>query len=152
MNTQATAGANEQEILVAIAKAKYTEASALPRGKESGRRLELAMQNGTAEKIEDAIVAQIVDIGVRVGADFLLKTPAVVLEQFAITAICRDEDTAGLILSLINSFLLAYMTPETCERAVKHLKGLETLRAELADSRKLLRTKPQYSTTPSVTH
>ncbi|MBB4861689.1 hypothetical protein HNP46_000500 [Pseudomonas nitritireducens] len=125
--------AKELELLEKIASAKLDELREVPKGAQFGRRLELGATSNV--DIEQAIKAQLVDIGRRMGPDFLINTPAVALEQFSIQAIVRDEDTAGLLKSLVNSFMLAYLTPETTERAVAHLQGLEALRLEVAKTR-----------------
>ena len=135
-----------EEMLLQIAKTKYVEACSFEHGVATGRRLELAGYSLTAEELETAVVKQFVDIARRIGAEFLLKTPGVALEQFAIMAIMRNQDTAGLLKSLINSFLVAYMTPETSERAFTHLVGLESLRAEVKASR----TAPADSSSQAV--
>lgn len=121
----------EQQLL-AIAEAKYAEACATPYGIETGRRIELA--SARADAIRPAIIAQLMGMGRRLGAHFLAQTPAVALEQFAINAIINDHDAAALIKSLINSYMLAYITPETTTRAFEHLRGLEQLHATVASS------------------
>lgn len=123
---------DHQAIIKRIARAKYKEACQVRHG-SGGRRLKLAGM--PEDQIEKAIIVQLEDIGRRVGIEFLANSPGVILEQFAIRAISRNEDTAGLIKSLINSFVLAYLTPELTERAYGHLVGLEELRKELIASR-----------------
>lgn len=130
-----------EQQLNTIAQAKYAEAAAIPFGPTSGRRVELAGMS--TEKIKPAVIAQLVDIGRRLGTDFLVNTPALVLEQFAVTAMARDHDTAGMIKSLINSFMAAYITPETSSDAFDHLLGLEQLRATVATARSLKQAAPE---------
>lgn len=124
-----------QQSLRDLATVKYAEVKALDHGLITGRRLELAMLNTPPEQIEASIIDQFVDIAQRLGSEFFAHTPAVALEQLVIMAITRNEDSAGLLKSLINSFMVAYMTPETSERAFQHLLGLEGLRAEVAKGR-----------------
>lgn len=124
-----------QQLLRDLAAAKYAEVKALDHGKITGRRLELGMRDASPEKIEVMIIDQFVDVAQRLGVDFFSQTPALALEQFAIMAIIRNEDTAGLIKSVINSFMASYLTPETSERAYQHLVGLEALRAEVSKAR-----------------
>jgi hypothetical protein len=128
---------NLEESLKCEAQKKYNELHTVSFGSSTGRRLELAGVGLDSEKIESIIVDQFIDIARRLGVDFFRSTPAVVLEQFTIMAIQRNEDTAGLLKSLINSFMLAYLTPESSQRAFEHLTGLEGLRAELATRRGL---------------
>lgn len=131
-----------QQHLRNIAKAKYAEVQALDHGIATGRRLELAGSGLTPDTIEAALIAQFVDIGRRLGSEFLHNTPAVALEQLAVMAITRNHDTAGLIKSLINSFMIAYITPETSEQAFGHLVSLEALRTEIAHTRSAMHAAP----------
>lgn len=124
-----------EQVLKSVAEAKYDEVLALVHGSVTGRRLQLHSDNLPHEHIRSVMVDQYVDIGRRLGADFLRDTPAVALEQFTIMAINRDHDTAGLLKSLINSFLIAYLTPETNSRAFDHLLELEALRGEVSHER-----------------
>lgn len=124
-----------QQQLRDLATAMYAEVAALDHGTATGRRLALGAANMTPEQIKNAVIDQFVDIANRLGVDFFSQTPAVALEQFVIMAIIRNEDTAGLLKSLINSFMVSYITPETADRAFQHLVGLEGLRAEVAKSR-----------------
>lgn len=125
----------ERSTIHQLAVAKYREVCCLPHGSDSGRRLELSGSDLTPEAIDEHVLTQYIDIGHRLGPHFLQSIPAVALEQFSIMAIARGEDTAGLLKSLLNSFMAAYLTPETSERAFAHLVDLEDLRAEVADSR-----------------
>lgn len=118
-----------------IATAKYATVKILSFGRETGRRLELGMTGSTPEKIEEIVVDQFINIADRLGSEFFLNTPAVALEQFAVMALNRNDDTAGMLKSLINSFMVAYLTPETSERALQTLISLESLRAEVAAGR-----------------
>lgn len=122
-------------LLAMVARAKYAEVQALSVGPASGRRLELSFAGATPELIKEQVLPQLIDIGRRLGTEFLMNSPAVMLEQFSIMAIMRNEDTAGLISSLLNGFMLAYMTPETVDGAVTQLNGLSALRREIAVSR-----------------
>lgn len=131
-----------------VAKAKYVEATATPHGRLTGRRLAIAQEGLTQQMLESMVIDQLVDTGRRLGVEFLQNTPAIALEQFAVMAISRNDDTAGMIKSLINSFMIAYLTPETTDQAFEHLVGLESLRSAVADSRGLSR-RPQA---PDVRH
>lgn len=136
---------------VAIAEtveAKLLELDGLTVGMATGRRLEF---NGakpgsqyTPAEIRALMGRSMADIGRRVGLHFLQMTPAVALEQFIIVSVIKDQDTAGLIKSLINSFLVTYCTPETTDRAYVHLEGLEGLRREVA-ARRNRRSNPPGS-------
>lgn len=77
------------------------------------------------------------DVASRLSVEFFMGMPPALLEQFTLISIMRNEDCAGLIKSLINSFMLTYVTPETSATAFSHLEVLEALRAEVAKARNL---------------
>ena len=58
-----------------------------------------------------------------------LETPVERLDQFAVMSVVKNHDTAGLLRSLLNSFMIAYGCPETADRAFAALLELEALRA-----------------------
>lgn len=66
------------------------------------------------------------------GMEHFAKTPVELLDQFAVMSVVKNHDTAGLLRSLINSFVIAYSTPETSDRAVQALTQLEGLRGEVS--------------------
>lgn len=117
----------------AIIDRKLNELAELPRGSASGRRLELA---GASESEHHALLrVTLHDIASRISPDVLDMLPAPALEQLTIMSIVKNHDTAGLLKSLINSFVLAYITPETHDDAFGCLESLEALRADIAASR-----------------
>ena len=69
------------------------------------------------------------------GLERFLETPVERLDQFAVMSVVKNHDTAGLLRSLLNSFMIAYSCPETADRAFAALLELEALRAEIADAR-----------------
>jgi len=69
------------------------------------------------------------------GMEHFLATPVERLDQFAVMSVVKNHDTAGLLRSLLNSFMIAYSCPETADRAFAALLELEALRAEIADKR-----------------
>lgn len=69
------------------------------------------------------------------GADRFAETPIELLDQFAIMSVINNHDTGGLLRSLVNSFLIAYSTPETADRAYVALTQLEALRVEVEKAR-----------------
>ncbi|MDG9809450.1 MULTISPECIES: hypothetical protein [Pseudomonas] len=119
--------------------AKLQELAGIPFGMESGRRLDIG--GITPEKRDQYMSAAFAEIAQRLGVDLFRQTPAVLLEQLAVMSALKDHDTAGLLKSMINSFLIAYVTPETHERAYAHLQGLESLRGEIAANRAACATK-----------
>jgi len=75
------------------------------------------------------------EIAKGMGADRFAKTPIERLDQFAVMSVAKNHDTGGLLLSLVNSFMIAYSTPETSDRAFATLTQIEALRAEVAYDR-----------------
>jgi hypothetical protein len=125
-----------RDALTQKARGILAEVRAIPHGPAFGRRLELSGEGLTPEKIEEILTAQLVDIGERFGAVALERLPPLALEQFAVMAVAKDHDTAGLMLSMFNSFVVAYLTPETSGRAFGLMLELEALRREVGDIRK----------------
>lgn len=121
-----------------IAEAKYDEVMGIGHGTVLGRRLQLSGQQLTPMELRTIVIDQYLDIGRRLGSEFLRNTPAVALEQFVIMSITRDHDAAGLLKSLINSFIASYLTPETTGRAYSNLVVLEELRGEVTQARKAM--------------
>lgn len=116
----------------AAVDAKLAELANVPMGVLYGRRLELGGDTAlNAEYVRKAMI----DIGQRVGLHFLQMTPAVALEQLCVVSAVKNHDTAGLLKSLINSFMIAYVTPETSDQAYAHLVGLEALRQDVNQQR-----------------
>lgn len=76
-----------------------------------------------------------VEIAKGMGVDRFLETPAERLDQFAVMSVIKNHDTAGLLRSLVNSFMIAYACPETADRAFMALVQIEGLRAEVADTK-----------------
>lgn len=125
-------------------EAKLRELDHIPYGSIAGRRLEYAGKFEDGQRIRQTptearqqIGLCLSDIADRLGVGFFNQTPAVVLEQLTVMSIIKNHDTAGLLKSLINSFLVAYSTPETSERAYQSLVDLEGMRAEVGETRKL---------------
>lgn len=136
--------------------AKLSELDHTPYGSMAGRRLGGAgkLEDGQRIRLNPAEARQqiglcLADIADRLGVDFFNQTPAVVLEQLTVMSIIKNHDTAGLLKSLINSFLVAYSTPETSERAYQSLVDLEGMRAEVGAARKLAHA---LAMNPSPTH
>lgn len=75
------------------------------------------------------------EIAKGMGVERFAETPVERLDQFAVMSVVKNHDTAGLLTSLMNSFMIAYANPETSERAFEALVTLEALRAEVADAR-----------------
>lgn len=121
-------------------QAKLSELATYPLGAESGRRITAddLRRNGitlTDEQLQVGLESNFTDVAQRLGVEFFHSLPAVALEQFALMSIMRNEDCAGMLKSLINSFMVAYITQDTSGEAFAHLQGLEGLRARVAISR-----------------
>lgn len=122
----------QQQINEAV-EAKLQVLDAIPFGKEFGRRLELAGKNEdgspmTPEQHRENRRLVMIDIAERVGLHFFEMTDAVLIDQLITVSVLQNHDTAGLLRSLINSFLIAYTKPETSNLAYQQLQGLELLR------------------------
>ena len=76
-----------------------------------------------------------VEIAKGMGFDRFAETPVERLDQFAVMSVVKNHDTAGLLRSLVNSFMIAYGNPSTADRAFAALVQIEALRAEVADDR-----------------
>lgn len=123
----------KQQIAEAV-EAKLVKLDAIPFGVATGRRLEMAGKNSdnspiTPEQHRENRRLVMTDIAERVGLHFFEMTDAVLLDQLIAISVIQNHDTAGLLRSLINSFLIAYTKPETSVSAYQHLLGLERLRA-----------------------
>lgn len=116
-----------------LATVKYGELKAIDHSIPSARRLKLAMPDATPEIIDSVITNQLALIANRIGSDLFASMPAAVLEQFAVMAITRGHDGAGMISDLISSFMVAYQTPETSAKAIQHLIGLKGLRTNATE-------------------
>lgn len=102
-------------------------------------RLELVhpgtKQRMTPAQREEFLLTAFSEIAKGMGIDRFMQTPAERLDQFAVMSVMKNHDTAGLLRSLVNSFMIAYACPETSERAFAALVQIEGLRAEVADSK-----------------
>ena len=102
-------------------------------------RLELVhphtQQRMTPAQREEFLTLAFAEIAKGMGIDRFMQTPAESLDQFAVMSVMKNHDTAGLLRSLVNSFMIAYACPETSERAFAALVQIEGLRAEVADSK-----------------
>lgn len=87
--------------------------------------------NDRSEFLTRAFIA----IAKGMGIERFMQTPPERLDQFAVMSVMKDHDTAGLLLSLVNSFMIAYACPETSNRAFAALVQIEGLRAEVADAK-----------------
>ena len=119
---------------------KLQELRQTPEGAISGRVLTIADLKAqghalTPEQLQAALSISFANVADRLGIQFLQALPAAVLEQFTLMSILRNEDCAGLLKSLINSFMITYLTQATSDAAFGHLVGLEDLRKQIAVSR-----------------
>lgn len=75
------------------------------------------------------------EIAKGMGVERFADTPVERLDQFAVMSVVNNHDTAGLLRSLVNSFMIAYANPDTSDQAFQALLKIEALRAKVADSR-----------------
>lgn len=97
-------------------------------------RLELADSKGLKIKAEreEILISLFGEIARGMGLDRFMETPVERLDQFAVMSLVKNHDTCGLLLSLVNSFMIAYSTPETVNEAYEALVTLERLRGQVA--------------------
>lgn len=125
----------QREIEDAV-ESKLLELDGIAFGTATGRRLQMAGKNSDGSPMSPAQHREnhrkvMTDIAERVGLHFFQMTDAVLLDQLITLSAVQNHDTAGLLKSLINSFLIAYTTKETSVHAYQHLLGLELLRAHI---------------------
>ncbi|KAF0255721.1 hypothetical protein [Pseudomonas putida] len=125
----------EQEIEQAI-EVKLRELDGVAYGGATGRRFEMAGRNddGTVKtQAELREIRRLVmrDIAQRLGLQFFQMADAVMIDQLITVSTIQGHDTAGLLKSLINSFLITYTNPTTTAHAYSLLQGLEYHRAFL---------------------
>lgn len=126
---------HDQAIEAAV-EAKLLELDQTAYGDATGRRYEMVGTNEDGSPITSGQHREnrrrvLRDVAERLGLHFFEKTDAVLLDQLVTVSAIHNHDTAGLLRSLINSFLIAYTNAETTRQAYEHLQGLELLRARL---------------------
>lgn len=87
------------------------------------------------EERRQALTVLFTQLALGMGMDRFQETPVERLDQFAVMSVLKNHDTAGMLRSLLNSFMIAYGCPETADRAFAALLELEALRAEIADAK-----------------
>ena len=85
------------------------------------------------EERREFLTQAFVEIAKGMGIERFAETPVERLDQFAVMSVVKNHDTAGLLRSLVNSFMIAYSNPTTADRAFAALVKIEALRAEVAD-------------------
>ncbi|MCF5372012.1 hypothetical protein [Pseudomonas syringae] len=130
------------ELIKAAVASKLEDLDGTPMGSITGRHLTLSdlQKQGidmTPEQLRNGLAKTFQNIAERLGVQYFQWLPTSLLEQFTLMSILRNEDCAGMLKSLINSFMISYVTQATTDEAFKHLLGLEELRARVATSRGL---------------
>lgn len=125
----------QREIDEAV-ESKLLELDGIAYGAATGRRYEAAAKNGdgslmTPSQLRDGKRRVMTDIAQRLGLHFFQMTDAVMLDQLIAVSAMQNHDTAGLLRSLINSFLITYTNQETTTLAFQQLQRLELLRAHV---------------------
>jgi len=102
-------------------------------------RLELAHPNTgqpmTHDERRDFLTRAFQEIAAGMGLDRFTETPVERMDQYAVMTVLKNHDTAGLLRSLVNSFMIAYACPETADAAFDALLRLEAIRAQVANMR-----------------
>lgn len=127
-------------LIAHVVESKLAELDGVEVGVKTGRQLQApgVDENGAAlspAEMRNALGELFTDVGQRAGLEVLFETPAVLLEQFCVMAQANKHDAAQLLNIIRSSFLVAYLTPETNERAYQHLEGIDALREELISQR-----------------
>jgi hypothetical protein len=117
-------------------EAKLRELDCIAFGAATGRRFQVGGMNPdgsimTTAQHRESQRRVMTDIAQRVGLHFFMMTDAVMLDQLVVVSTIQNHDTAGLLKSLINSFLIAYTNKDTTNLAYQQLQGLELLRARI---------------------
>lgn len=125
----------QKEIEDAV-ESKLRELDGIAFGAGTGRRFQMAGKNSDGSSMTPAQHREnqrrvMTEIAERLGLHFFQMTEAVMLDQLVTVSVIQNHDTAGLLKSLINSFLIAYTNKETNVHAYEHLLGLELLRAHV---------------------
>jgi hypothetical protein len=66
------------------------------------------------------------------GIERFLEMPVEILDQFAVMSVIKNHNTEAILVSLLKSFVVSYMIPETSERAFALLEKMESLKEEAA--------------------
>ena len=125
-----------QQDIEAAVETKLLELDGLAYGISTGRRFQMAGKNSdgsimTLAQHRENHRLVMTDIANRVGLHFFQMTDAVMLDQLIAVSVIQNHDTAGLLKSLMNSFMIAYTCKETSSLAYQQLQGLELLRARV---------------------
>lgn len=89
----------------------------------------------TTDQRRETLTTLFGEVAKAMGFERFAETPVERLDQFSVMSVVNNHDTGGMLRSLVNSFMIAYATPETTDRAFRALLQIEALRAEVADSR-----------------
>ena len=122
-----------QKAIAAAVEAKLVELDTMGYNPSTGRRYQMAGENGDGSPITQAehrerLGRVLTDIAERLGLHFFQLANTVMLDQLVTMSVIRNHDTAGLLKSLINSFIIAYIHQETTEQAYIALQALERCR------------------------
>lgn len=128
----------------AIVDKQLNAAANVPYGRNTGRRFEVKLKSAAgsqlnAEEIRAQFKIVMLDIARRVGVEFVDYIDPISLDQFITISIIKNHDTAGLIRSLIRSFIAAYNDPQTNAAAYGTLEDLEEVQRTLLSKYALLR-------------
>lgn len=97
--------------------------------------------DGTPMTEDDSLVhqcAHVASIGKMLGADFLRKTSALVLQQFAVVSGNQGLRNSGETLAnLLHNFMISLATKETEERALKLMLDAARLGSEATERREI---------------
>ena len=120
------------DITTQIIDQKLAELAQAPTDRASGRRLSPHPGYGhnlplSVEELDTVLTRELRRMIERIGGPWVATTPAITLEQVILTAIRHGKDPSETLLGLLQSFAVAYATPETHASACALMEGLGEL-------------------------
>jgi ribosomal protein L19 len=111
----------------AVVSRKMAELKDMAQGASTGRLL----GHGCMDPAEASELVEqgITEIAMHVGVHYVSGTPAQALEQLVIAASNRGQSPAALIKTVLNNFLVAYITPQTQPQTEAIFDQLSALRS-----------------------
>lgn len=126
----------------AVIDIKLHELACAPHAPGSERRLEFAAVHEDGTRYSSTETRQVTarafaHFAETLGAEFLAATSAVRLEQMTLVSMDRNHNGPELLASVLNAFMVAYMTPETTGEAYDLLVRMCDLRNKVEARRTL---------------
>lgn len=113
----------------AVVHAKLFDLEAMANDASTGRLL--TFSDLPAEQHTEKVMQGITEIASYVGVHYVSKTPAQVLEQLVIAAHNSGQSPSVVVKTMLDNFLLAFITPATQAGALSVQEQLSVLRKEV---------------------